>query len=352
MGARPDRFMKRLAIVPLLALAALVGAVFSMASARMAPAEQTTLEIPFGMPTIEIAKLLAEKGVVRSAWHFWSARVLRPGTVLQAGEYQFIGPASASDVVDRLIRGDVHYYSITAPEGSNVFDIAELVGRVDFLTEEGFLAAARNPALIQDIDPQAQTLEGYLFPSTYHVTRNMTEEDVARQMVAEFRRVWTKIGDGESVHDTVTLASLVEKETGVDEERGLVASVFENRLERGMRLQCDPTAIYAALLEGRYNGVIRRSDLDDPHPYNTYQHAGLPPGPIANPGEASLRAALKPPDTKFLFFVAQPDSAGGHVFSATAAEHSRAVGQYRRGVQEQREARRKAQREAARVAGK
>jgi UPF0755 protein len=313
-------------------------------------AQAKLIEIPFGTPTQELARLLAAEGVVLSPWHFWGARLLRPGRVLQAGEYSFIGSASASDIVERLILGDVHYYSLTVPEGSNLFDVAKAVGGLDFLSEETFLAVARDPGPIQDLAPQAESLEGYLFPSTYHVTRGITEEELARQMLEQFRRVWAGLAAaGTPAHDLVTFASLIEKETGVAAERPLVASVFRNRLDRGMRLECDPTTIYAALLEGRYNGngVIRRSDLADPHPYNTYQHAGLPPGPIANPGEESLRAALKPADSKFIFFVAKPDGSGGHVFSSTGAEHGRAVRQYRRGLQQQREAARLARQQAA-----
>ena len=250
----------------------------------------------------------------------------------QAGEYQFDKPASAWDVFDRIVRGDVHYYKLLIPEGSNIFETARIVGSLDFIDEREFLKLARDPAPIHDLAPDAATLEGYLFPSTYHVTRNTTAADIIAMMVSQFRRVWTSLdaGPDADVSRVVTLASLVEKETGVPEERPLVASVFTNRLRRGMKLECDPTVIYAALLEDRYRGVIHRSDLNRRHPYNTYLRVGLPPGPIASPGEASLRASLHPADTNYLFFVAKPDDSGEHVFSSTAAAHNRAVRQYRR----------------------
>jgi UPF0755 protein len=195
-----------------------------------------------------------------------------------------------------------------------------------------FRAAASDPAPIRDLDPEASSLEGYLFPSTYRLSRKTTPAQICRMMTDQFRAVWKKLdATGNKPRAIVTLASLVEKETGVGEERPIVAAVYKNRLERGIKLECDPTTIYAALLQNRYRGKIYRSDLDSEHPYNTYRHEGLPPGPIANPGEASLRAALMPSNTDYLFFVARPDGSGGHNFSVTMREHSRAVAEYRRG---------------------
>jgi UPF0755 protein len=201
------------------------------------------------------------------------------------------------------------------------------------MTEEAFLAAASDPAPIRDLAPEAESLEGYLFPSTYRISHSTTPRELCRMMVEEFRKQWQKLGNGSarSVHQTVTLASLVEEETGVPAERALVAGVFENRLKTGMRLACDPTVIYAARLAKKYRGAIYQSDLERDHPYNTYQRPGLPPGPIASPGSASLAAAVRPADTDFLFFVAKPEG-GGHVFSATTAAHQRAVRRYRDGL--------------------
>jgi UPF0755 protein len=252
---------------------------------------------------------------------------------LQAGEYRFDKPASAWDVFGRVARGDVFYYSVAVPEGHNMFDIAAALDQQGIMDAEAFLAAARDTSLIRDLDSRAPTLEGYLFPDTYRVTGQISPPQLAQQMVGRFRRAWRELDSPPvDVHDVVTLASLVEKEARVPGERTLVASVFANRLKAGMPLQCDPTTIYAALLEDRYRGAIHRSDLQSKHLYNTYQHPGLPPGPIANPGIESLKAALQPAATKYLYFVARPDGSGAHQFSEGLAEHTRAVQQYRRGV--------------------
>jgi UPF0755 protein len=289
------------------------------------------VEIPKGTGTRQIAALLAGKGVISSPWLFIVARALRPAARLQAGEYAFSKPASIWTIFDRLARGDVRLLELLVPEGSNLFDIAEAVETLGLGSKEAFRAAASDPSPIRDLDPDATSLEGYLFPSTYRLSRRSTPAQICRMMTDQFRAVWKKV-DAAAIkpHEVVTLASLVEKETGRDEERPLVAAVYKNRLNRGIKLDCDPTTIYAALLQNRYRGKIYRSDLDSQHPYNTYQHAGLPPGPIANPGEASLRAALLPANSNYLFFVAKPDRSGGHNFSETIRDHTRAVAEYRR----------------------
>ncbi len=195
---------------------------------------------------------------------------------------------------------------------------------------------ARDPALIRDLAPGAPTLEGYLFPSTYRITRATTVQQLCVMMTGQFRKHWRAFQPrGATANNTVTLASLVEKETAVPEERPIVASVYENRLRKGMALDCDPTTIYAALLEERYRGAIYRSDLNSNNAYNTYQHAGLPPGPIANPGIESLKAALAPAETDYLYFVAKPDGSGGHQFSTTMEQHNVAVQKYRRATNRQ-----------------
>lgn len=288
------------------------------------------VEIPKGAGTRGIAALLAEKGVIASPWHFLAARALRPTARLQAGEYSFAKAASVWQVFDRLVRGDVRLYELRVPEGHNLFEIAEEVEKLGWVSKEGFRVAASDPSLIRDLDPQARNLEGYLFPSTYRLTRRATAAQICKLMTDQFRAVWKKLGSERAPHEVVTLASLVEKETGQGSERPMVAAVYQNRLDKGIKLECDPTTIYAALLDNRYRGKIYRSDLDSKHPYNTYQHPGLPPGPIANPGEASLRAAIQPAQTDFLFFVAKPDGSGGHNFSETLRDHSRAVAEYRR----------------------
>jgi UPF0755 protein len=291
------------------------------------------LEIPKGTSTREMASLLKARGVIRREWHFWLMRALRRQAVLQAGEYLFVRPATAWEVYDRIARGDVHYYLVRVPEGSNMFEIAEIVGRLQLFSPAEFLAAAQDASLVADLAPAAPTLEGYLFPATYSITRRTTARDLCRMMTDKFRQVWRELGGAGDVHTTVTLASLVEKETAVAAERGLIASVFRNRLERGMRLQCDPTAIYAALLDGAYRGAIYRSDLDRRHAYNTYQISGLPPGPIANPGREALEATLRPPPSEYLYFVAKADGSGAHSFSTTLEAHHRAVARYRNGIQ-------------------
>ncbi len=316
-------------------IAALAGAAAYFVLSQPYKGFQTEIfvEIPKGTPTRGIAGLLAHNGVIRAPWQFLLTRALRPGAPLQAGEYRFAAPASVWTVFDRIARGDIFYYEMTVPEGSNMFDIAVNIERLGIMKAGDFLKAARDPSPIHDLAPEAPTLEGYLFPSTYRLTRHMTALQVCRLMTGAFRKTWRQLAKAERaspVNRIVTLASLVEKETGVPEERATVAGVYVNRLRMGMLLDCDPTTIYAALLEHRYRGTIYRSDLASGNTYNTYQHAGLPPGPIANPGAASLEAALEPAHTTYLYFVARGDGSGGHRFSTTIQEHERAVEAYRR----------------------
>jgi UPF0755 protein len=291
------------------------------------------LDFPKGTSTQAMAEQLAQNGVIRYSWQFLMLRVIDPAKKLQAGEYRFARADSPSGVLNRIARGDVFFYELVVPEGSNIFDIAASVGRFDFLKASDFLRAARNPALIKDLAPRAPTLEGYLFPATYRITRSTTVQQLCVMMTDQFRKQWRELQDSahaRPVNDIVTLASLVEKETGRPEDRPVVASVYENRLRKGMALDCDPTTIYAALLDQRYRGTIYRSDLDSDNAYNTYKHPGLPPGPIANPGVASIKAALAPAETAYLYFVAKPDGSGGHQFSETIEQHNVAVQQYRR----------------------
>ncbi len=275
------------------------------------------IDIPKGTGTRAMAALLADAGVVDGPLPFLAARALRYRSRLQAGEYRFDQPASPLTVVDRLVRGDVHYYELVVPEGSNVFDIARL------FEEQGLGRAS-------ELLPRLRGKEGFLFPALYRFTRGTTGPALMAEMERQFERAWKSAGGSGDRQAVVTLASLIEKEARVAEERPIIASVYQNRLNRQMKLDCDPTVIYAALLEGKYRGTIYRSDLDRDHPYNTYRRIGLPPGPIANPGLDSLRAALRPASTEYLFFVARADGSGRHVFSRTMAEHDRAVRDYRR----------------------
>jgi UPF0755 protein len=292
---------------------------------------ETFIELERGTGTIEISRTLARAGVIRSPWVFWAERALHPSAKIQAGEYRFARPATVAEVFSRLERGDIYYFEFTVPEGSNMFDIANALESAGAMHAADFLAAASDPKLIQDVAPGAKTLEGFLFPSTYRLSHSTTPFEFCRIMTDQFRKQWKKIAAGSAADPlrTVTLASLVEKETGVSGERPLIAGVFENRLKAGMLLQCDPTTIYAALLENRYRNAIHRSDLDSHNAYNTYQHPGLPPGPIANPGVESIQAALHPAETKYLYFVAKADGSG-HRFSTTLADHEHAVRQYRK----------------------
>jgi len=293
--------------------------------------KEVFVEVPRGATATQIAQKLQQAGVIRSEWAFRAARLVHRGRKLQAGEYRFDKPAAVIDVYDRIARGDVFYVEMAVPEGKNIFDIAALAEHTGLIKSGDFLAAARNPASIRDLDPDAPSLEGYLFPSTYRLNHHTTAESLCRMMTARFRDTWRKLGTKQAVHRVVTLASLVEKEGKLADDRPKIAQVFEKRLQMGMKLDCDPTTIYAALLENRYRGVIYKSDLESDSPYNTYRHAGLPPGPIANPGMASLEAVLHPADTAYLFFVKKPDGSGGHTFSESMAQHAAATQQYRNG---------------------
>jgi UPF0755 protein len=289
------------------------------------------IEFPRGTSTGKMASMLAENGVIEHPWLFLAARAVRRGARLQAGEYQFVKAASPLDVFGRIARGDIFYMELLVPEGFNTFDIADAVAKLGTIPSDSFLEAARDPALIRDLDPQARSLEGYLFPNKYRVYRKTTAREITRMMTGEFRAQWQALGAGaKSVHEIVTLASLVEREAHLPEDQPLVASVFANRLRIGMRLQCDPTTVYAALLEGRYSGMIHQSDLASVNSYNTYQHAGLPPGPIANPGLGAIKAAITPADTPYLYFVAKADGSGGHNFSESLQQHEAAVVRYHR----------------------
>jgi UPF0755 protein len=325
--------MKRL-LLALLVLALLAAALgyLSLNAAYQGFRDPVVVDFPKGTGTQTMADELARNGVIRYAWQFLAARALNPDKLLQAGEYRFDHADSTSNILNRIARGDVFFYELVVPEGSNIFDIAGIVGRFDFLKSADFLRAARNPALIRDLAPHAPTLEGYLFPATYRITRSTTVAQICAMMTAQFRKQWRELQPKQvrPVNEVVTLASLVEKETGRSEDRPIVASVYQNRLNKSMPLDCDPTTIYAALLEQRYRGTIYRSDLASDNAFNTYRHAGLPPGPIANPGVASLKAALAPAETNYLYFVAKPDGSGEHQFSETMAQHDVAVQAYRR----------------------
>lgn len=322
-------------------------------------AEGIFVDIPHGASTRAVARQLQNDGVIRSALAFdIYARRKRSRTV-QAGEYFFDHPTSARDVFWKLAKGEVYEQPFTVHEGDTMFDIAKELEKAKLMTPQEFLAAASDPSLVRDIAPGAPTLEGFLFPATYHLSRHPLASDLTAAMVRKFKEEWVAIKSGGSTATTsantpanapataspatatntapvdarpvltvVTLASLVERETPRPEERPLVAGAFTNRLEKGMALQCDPTVMYALEREHKYRGSLSGKDLKFDSPYNTYEHSGLPPGPIGNPGEESLRAALQPAETQYIYFVA--NTHGGHFFAATLAEHNRNVLKYRR----------------------
>jgi UPF0755 protein len=248
---------------------------------------------------------------------------------MKAGEYLFDRPLTAVEVLEKLIEGKVYQHSITFPEGLTLREIAQVMESKGFGPREGILQALSDPSSIKELDPAAKDLEGYLFPDTYFYIRGTAPAELVRKMVGRFKAVfapeWVDRAAtlGLGVHGAVTLASLIEKETGIDAERPIISAVFHRRMAKGMLLQCDPTVIYAAVLAGRYDGVIHKSDLELKSPYNTYQSAGLPPGPIANPGAKALHAALYPVKSDYLYFVARND--GTHQFSGTLAEHHKAT---------------------------
>ena len=295
-----------------------------------------------GYSTRRIARELKAAGVIRSrhAFVLWHAFHRRPS--LKAGEYLFEQGANVIAVHQRLARGDVYVHTVVIPEGFNMFDIAKALEAAGLGPTQDFLkVATTDTALISDLAPHATSLEGYLFPNTYEFTRTQSMHDMAAEMVRQFRQVAAQIGLGQNVQGedpdiqrAVTLASIIEKETAVPEERPEVASVYDNRLASRIPLQADPSVIYAELLRGSYRGALHHNDIQFDSEYNTYRHPGLPPGPIANPGKSSLEAALHPVQTKFYYFVS--DGNGHHRFAITLEQHNKNVAALRRIVAQQR----------------
>lgn len=327
--------VRRFFLLVLLALLGLAGFVGFALMVPAGPRTETFVDVNPGMSSSQIAGQLKQQGIIRSRDVFLGLYLARGGT-LKAGEYRFDHPARMTEVFDRLRRGDVYTIAITIPEGSNVFDIGARLEAAGLGTKDNFVKAAlADKSLIAELDPSAPSLEGYLFPDTYRFTRRADAQEMLAAMVKRFRQATQQLGLTSGYHETVTMASLVEKETPIDQERPLVASVFGNRMEKSMPLMTDPSVIYAALLDGRYRGTIYQSDLDADSPYNTYRHAGLPPGPICNPGMKSLAAAMHPAQTDYLYFVAaSADPSGKSRFSATLEEHAKDVDAYRRAVRQ------------------
>ncbi|MGH9712682.1 MAG: endolytic transglycosylase MltG [Candidatus Acidiferrales bacterium] len=333
--------MRRLGLLALLVIAAMGGVAGWLDSQISRPYRGRTtqkifVDIPHGTSRWGVARILKQNDVIRNRFAFEMFSLWHARKPLQAGEYYFDHPLNSKEVFRKIAEGKIFLHSVTIPEGWTMFDIAAELNRQGICTREDFLAAARDPSPISDLAPDAQSLEGFLFPSTYEFTRHTSCEQIAKRMVGDFRAIWetlvasasTRFPDGLTLQQIVTLASLVERETPKPDERPLVAGVFYNRLNRGFPLQCDPTVQYALDVAGKPEKNVHSKDLHIDSPYNTYLHRGLPPGPIANPGEASLRAALAPAQTDFMYFVANDH--GGHFFSKTLAEHNRNVARYRR----------------------
>lgn len=283
------------------------------------------VEIPQGASAAEIRRRVVDSGVVRDGLLFraalwWTGEAQS----LKAGEYRFDSPISAVDVVHKIARGDVYARRITFPEGLTLREMAKVYESKGLGRADDFMAAARNASPIADLDPEAKDLEGYLFPETYAFPRGMPASRAVAQMVERFRAVSTDVrqrgeAEGLTLRQVVSLAALIEKETAKPDERPLVAAVYRNRMKIGMAMQADPTVVYALEQAGRYDGNIHKEDLAFDSPYNTYKYPGLPPGPIAAPGKASLEAAVAPADVPYIYFVSRND--GSHVFARTLAEH-------------------------------
>jgi UPF0755 protein len=330
--------MKKFLLLVLLLVVVGAGALWWGYSVVNAPyrgftGEEVFVEIPQGAGVSGIASRLAAAGVVSNALAFRiAARLSGDERKLQAGEYRFAEAATPGEIVGRLARGDVYTRIVTFREGLTIWEMADVFAASGIGTAAEFLNEARNASRIKDLDPRASSLEGYLFPDTYKMPRTTGAKGTVDAMVAGFRRVFGEdlraaaAARGLSVRETVTIASIVEKETGQAQERPLVSAVYQNRLRINMPLQCDPTVIYALQLARRWNGNLTRDHLMMNSPYNTYRNPGLPPGPIASPGRGSLEAAVSPATVPYLYFVSKND--GSHVFASTLAEHNRNVQQW------------------------
>jgi UPF0755 protein len=320
---------------------------------------QTFVMLRPGYSTRRIAAELKTAGLIPSEEAFVLWHYLHPKRSLKAGEYLFDKPANIIDIQKRLVRGDVYFHTVVVPEGFTMFDIARAIEAAGLGPADDFLKVAQSDtAMIADIAPNARSLEGYLFPETYQFSRMMTMQEMAAAMVKQFRQVARQIGlttaPGEAsdtsphvevsltlqtaspndppsdLERTVIMASIVEKETSVAAERPLVASVYYNRLAKNIALDADPSIIYAELLAGTYQGALHHADMQFHSPYNTYHNAGLPPGPIANPGRSALEAAMHPSQSDYYYFVA--DAQGHHRFAHTIEEHNKNVDAYRKAM--------------------
>ena len=289
------------------------------------------VEIKRGSGTRRIASELEKRGIIRNKDLFFVLTVIKGARhSLKAGEYEFGKGESLNSILNKIIEGRVRLRKITIPEGKNIYEISSILGENDIADPEKFLSLVKDPDYVKaETGIDANSLEGYLFPDTYYFPKNAGTTKVVKAMTQHFFRVFNTLKKESSKsnlndHDIVILASMIEKETGYDPERELISAVFYNRLRIGMKLDCDPTVIYG--LGKNYDGNLTKKDMQSDNPYNTYKIRGLPPGPIANPGRESLKAALNPADKDYLYFVSKGDNT--HVFSRTYGEHIRAVNKY------------------------
>lgn len=324
--------MRKLFAFGLLLLLAFAGWIGFCLAVPAGPSQQTFVEFKAGSSARHIASELKQAGIIRSRSAFLLLHLFRRAS-LKAGEYEFDHPERLTEIYHHIAHGDTYARVLVVPEGYNIFDIATAVEKLGIDSQQDFLDQVWSQvALVRDIDPQAPTLEGYLYPDTYRISRKQKAPDVVAAMVKRFHQEAHAIGLAGDVHRVVTMASIVEKETAVPDERALVAGVFYNRLAQHVALDTDPSVIYAALLANRYRGAIYASDLHYTSPYNTYRNPGLPPGPISNPGKDSLMAAMHPATTDYLYFVS--DNQGHHRFARTLEEHHKNVAAYRHALGE------------------
>ena len=294
----------------------------------------TVLDIAEGASLSDVAERLHRQNLIKSDWAFvWVGRLTGSDRKIIPGEYEFHGGMAPSTILEKIVKGEVIQYTVTIPEGFSVIRIADVLHEQRLADREEFLQCTRDPVFIQtlslSVENRVDNLEGYLFPDTYQFARHLAPERLIATMVSRFEQSVTEEDRrraaelGLSLHQVVTLASVIEKETARPDERTLISGVFHNRLRKRIPLQSDPTVIYAL---NEFDGNLRKKDLSIDSPYNTYRVAGLPPGPIANPGRAAIHAALYPEATTYLYFVSRND--GSHEFSTTLAEHNRAVRKY------------------------
>jgi UPF0755 protein len=311
-------------------------ALFCVTAPSLEKTGEIAVEIPQGSSLNKISALLEEAGAIRGKLRFkLLAKLMKMERNLKFGEYRFMLPLTPLSILRKIASGDVVAYLITFPEGSTIFDVARNIESAGLSSAAAVLQQAADAQFVNSLGIEGQGLEGYLFPETYKFNRGSSAEVILKRMVDRFNKVFNQdmekqaVGVGLSKRKLVTLASLVEKETGCTEEKPVIAAVFLNRLEKGMRLDCDPTVIYSLKLENSaFNERLNKNHLKKESPYNTYVNFGLPPGPICSPGLDSIQAVLHPAKVSYLYFVSKND--GTHQFSETLEEHNRAVNTYQR----------------------